>query len=91
MPSNPDNTTANNDTTILIVDDEDAIRDMLCVLLEDEGYNVVTAADGLEAIDRLEESHPDLVVSDLMMPEDDQILLGENLAAISHLVDAGPE
>jgi CheY-like chemotaxis protein len=59
---------------------------MLCVLLEDEGYNVVTAADGLEAIDRFEESRPDLVVSDVMMP----VLDGGHLASIINAREGVP-
>ena len=55
-------------TTILVVDDEITIAEMLHAYLEDEGFHVVTAADGREALARLPEVRPDLVLSDVMMP-----------------------
>jgi len=57
--------------TILVVDDEYAIVDALQALLEDEGYTVISASDGREALERLRETTPDLVLLDLMMPEMD--------------------
>ena len=53
---------------ILVVDDEPDILLMLRMALEDEGYDVVLAADGEMAMSRIEEHSPDLVVLDLMMP-----------------------
>ena len=61
---------------ILIVDDEPNIVDLLCVLLEDEGYRVYRAADGLQAIDEIRRVEPALVISDVKMPG----LSGEDLA-----------
>ncbi len=55
--------------TILVVDDEPTLRETLAENLELEGFRVVTAADGREALDRFRESAPDLVVLDLMLPE----------------------
>ena len=54
---------------ILVVDDEELIRDLLKMVLIDEGYTVVTAADGEEAIERLNKSPFDLVITDLVMPK----------------------
>ena len=54
---------------ILVVDDEELIRDLLRMVLVDEGYTVVTAADGEEAIVRLNTSPFDLVITDLVMPK----------------------
>jgi len=54
--------------TILVVDDEYAILDALRAFLEDEGYRVVTASDGREALVRLRESIPDVILLDMMMP-----------------------
>src|SRR5690242_7751133 len=55
-------------TTILIVDDEAPIRELLAWILRDLGFQVQEAINGREAI-RLAESHPpDLVISDVMMP-----------------------
>ncbi|MGI8404651.1 MAG: response regulator [Thermomicrobiales bacterium] len=62
--------------TILIVDDEPNIVDLLCVLLEDEGYRVYRAANGLQAIDEIRRIEPALVISDVKMPG----LSGEDLA-----------
>jgi CheY-like chemotaxis protein len=55
--------------TILIAEDDDAIRDTLTELLEEEGYRVVTARNGAEALARLPAlPRPCLMVLDLMMP-----------------------
>lgn len=54
--------------TIAVVDDDIYINDMLKTLLEDEGYNVIRAFSGGEALAMLSENAPDLVLLDLMMP-----------------------
>ncbi|MCA9782862.1 MAG: response regulator [Calditrichaeota bacterium] len=54
---------------ILIVDDELEIREMLARYFRFLGYSVETAANGREAIARLEEIRTDIVISDIMMPE----------------------
>lgn len=54
--------------TIAVVDDDMYINDMLKALLEDEGYNVIRAFSGGEALSLLSENVPDLVLLDLMMP-----------------------
>ncbi len=53
---------------ILIADDEAEIRDLLRLYLENSGYDVLEAADGLEALVVLEKEHVDLAVLDVMMP-----------------------
>lgn len=55
--------------TILIVDDDAAIRKMLKVNLEQEGFRIVTAKNGREALFVSREEKPDLIILDLMMPE----------------------
>jgi CheY-like chemotaxis protein len=56
-------------TTILVVDDEPLIAMALEAALEDAGYEVVTAANGRQGLDRLAEApRPDLVLLDMMMP-----------------------
>ena len=55
--------------TILVVDDEQTLRETLVEALEAEGYRVVSAADGREALTRFRADHPDLVLLDLMLPE----------------------
>jgi CheY-like chemotaxis protein len=55
--------------TVLIVEDEFAIADLLEIVLTDEGYTVLMAANGREALNLLKEGpNPDLVISDFMMP-----------------------
>ncbi len=53
---------------ILVVDDDDALREMVGLVLSGAGYEPVFAADGLNAIDVFNESHPDLVLLDIMLP-----------------------
>jgi len=55
--------------TMLVVDDEPTLRETLAEALEADGFQVVTAADGREALARFREHRPDLVVLDLMLPE----------------------
>src|SRR5262249_36046896 len=55
--------------TILVVDDEPTLRETLRENLEMDGFRVVTAADGRQALDRFHQSQPDLVILDLMLPE----------------------
>ncbi len=59
--------------TILIVDDEESIRKSLKDILGDEGYEVVTAASGREALDVLAEVQPSLALLDIAMPDMDGI------------------
>jgi two-component system nitrogen regulation response regulator NtrX len=59
--------------TILIVDDEESIRKSLTGVLADEGYEVVTASAGREALDLLPEAQPALALLDIWMPEMDGI------------------
>jgi CheY-like chemotaxis protein len=54
---------------ILVVDDEPDARDYFVTVLEDNGYATVTAQDGNEALQLLEEEMPDLVTLDITMPE----------------------
>ncbi|MDW8050852.1 MAG: response regulator [Armatimonadota bacterium] len=53
---------------ILVVDDERHIVRLIQVNLERQGYQVVTAHDGKEALEKVKSEHPDLVVLDVMMP-----------------------
>lgn len=53
---------------ILVVDDEPSIRETAGQILESEGYEVLTVADGLEGLHALSKSLPDLIISDLNMP-----------------------
>lgn len=53
---------------IMIADDEEDMRDVTRMILEAEGYTVVTAYDGLDALSMAEAEMPDLLLLDLMMP-----------------------
>jgi DNA-binding response OmpR family regulator len=55
--------------TILVVEDEPTLRETLAYQLEQEGYRIVTAADGREALEQFRSEGPDLVLLDLMLPE----------------------
>ena len=58
-----------NIITILVVDDDKEIREAIRTLLSKEGYNVVTAADGMEALDALTQHPIRLILLDVMMPK----------------------
>jgi DNA-binding response OmpR family regulator len=53
---------------VLVVDDEPAIRDILGTLLEQEGYRVYTADDGVEALEQIVATRPGILLLDLMLP-----------------------
>lgn len=53
---------------VLVVDDESDIRQALAEVLASEGYDVIAAGDGQEALEKLRALHPRLVLLDLMMP-----------------------
>ncbi|OGO73264.1 MAG: two-component system response regulator [Chloroflexi bacterium RIFCSPLOWO2_12_FULL_71_12] len=59
--------------TVLVADDDAAIRSLLRQVLQDEGYVVQEAATGIEVVDKVKENGPDLVIMDVRMPELDGI------------------
>jgi len=63
------------------VEDEAPLRDFLASLFEDLGHKVVTAINGREALDAAKAEHPDLVLSDVMMPEMGGVELSTRLRA----------
>ncbi len=56
---------------ILVVDDDPDILDAVTMILESQGYKVVTARDGIEGLANLKAENPDLMILDLMMPKMD--------------------
>jgi serine/threonine-protein kinase PpkA len=68
-------------TTILIVEDDDAIRNNITRLLKLEGYEIVSAVNGREGLERARELKPDVVISDISMPEMDGFALLEAIRA----------
>ena len=73
--------------TILIADDDPTIIKLLQVNLEMEGYDVVTACDGQDAVEKAEQRHPDLIILDIMMPRLDGWAAREQLATTPGLAD----
>jgi len=65
--------------TILVVDDETTITDLLQAILEEEGYWVLVAHNGRDALRIARAERPDLVLSDVMMPQMDGVQLAEAL------------
>jgi DNA-binding response OmpR family regulator len=56
-------------TRVLVVDDDDVIRQLICLNLELEGFEVYQAADGLDALAKVREVNPAVVTLDIMMPK----------------------
>ena len=73
------------DTTILLVDDELDILEIIGYNLTAEGYTVVTAQNGVEAIKKAKKHKPKLIILDVMMPEMDGIEACEKLRLIPEL------
>jgi CheY-like chemotaxis protein len=73
--------------SVLVVDDDEAIRDVIAEVLRDEGYCVTCAENGEQALAEIRVSRPDLILLDLMMP----VLSGwevlEEIAADERLVN----
>jgi two-component system chemotaxis response regulator CheY len=57
--------------TILVVEDYEDIRSFLKFLLEERGYQVCEARDGIEAFDKFKQEHPDLILMDISLPQVD--------------------
>lgn len=69
--------------SVLVVDDEPEIRELLRVSLEAEGYEILEAGDGLEAIRMVRHARPDLIILDIMMPYMDGLEVLRRLEADS--------
>jgi DNA-binding response OmpR family regulator len=72
-------------STILLVDDEDSIQKLLAYPLEREGFRVLQARDGEEALERFRTEHVDLVVLDVMLPKLDGLEVCKRLRAESEV------
>ena len=74
-----------NQKKILLIDDELDILEILSYNLEKEGYDIYTATNGNEGIDKAKEIVPDLILLDVMMPEKDGIETCQELRKIKEL------
>ena len=72
---------------VLIVDDDPDLVETVCMMLEDKGYEVGKAYDGVEGEEAIKERHPDLLVLDVMMPRKDGYELCAELKADSATKD----
>lgn len=61
--------------TILVVDDESSAVELIVECLADSGYSIVTANSGIEAIEKYRQTAPDLLISDMVMPDLDGLSL----------------
>ena len=68
-----------SEKTVLVVDDEPDVRNFLAACLEDAGFNVKTAVDGVDALEKVKAHVPDLMTLDMVMPRKSGIQLMRNL------------
>ena len=69
----------NNLRKVLIADDEPDILEILKYNLSNEGYEVITAKDGDEALEKARRTQPDLIILDVMMPKKDGFTLAREI------------
>ena len=66
---------------VLVVDDDEVIRQLISINLEMEGFQVLEAVDGIDALDKVKEFSPDVITLDVMMPRLDGWGTAEKLRA----------
>lgn len=71
----------NSPLTVLVIEDHPDQRDLLAIVLKREGYQVITAANGLEALEKLENENVQIALSDIMMPKMDGFELIKRIRA----------
>lgn len=71
----------NSPLTVLVIEDHPDQRDLLAIVLKREGYQVITAANGLEALEKLETENVQIALSDIMMPKMDGFELIKRIRA----------
>lgn len=74
---------AMQDARVLVVDDEPMVREVLARYLERDGFDVLTADDGEQALERFDQHRPDLVLLDLMLPRIDGLEVFRRMRAVS--------
>ncbi|SFR56042.1 response regulator transcription factor [Anaeromicropila populeti] len=70
---------------LLIVDDDENIRNLIKLVLQKQGYNTITANDGMDALDKFDEENIDLLITDVMMPRMDGWELCKEIRNVSNL------
>ena len=70
---------AQGHSLVLVVDDDPDILDAICDILEGEGYRVARARHGVEALERVDEERPSVILLDLMMPVMDGLAFAQAL------------
>lgn len=70
---------------ILVIEDDPSILELVTFHLEKEGYQISTASTGRDALERFEESHPDLILLDLMLPEIDGLEVCRRIRKVSNV------
>ena len=71
------------DFSILVVEDLDPLRDLICLILEEDGYHVESASNGKEGLELFSTKHFDMVFTDLLMPVMSGIEMGEKIKRIN--------
>jgi CheY-like chemotaxis protein len=85
----------NEPKKILVAEDDEIARELMCMMLKRQGYHVVTAEDGLKAYEFALVLHPDLIITDVQMPSADgahfvrRVRDTEELAATPIIVTTG--
>jgi two-component system OmpR family response regulator len=74
-----------NNKQVLVVDDDQAIRELLAEYLSKNNFDVITAEDGIEMDKQLLIHHPDLIILDIMLPGDDGFVLCQRIRQTSHV------
>jgi sigma-B regulation protein RsbU (phosphoserine phosphatase) len=72
----------NSSATLLIIDDDNVVRASLAAYLEDSGFNVLQATNGLQGLEMFEREQPDLLICDLRMPQVDGLELLRRVTAL---------
>lgn len=71
--------------TILVVDDDQGLRELIRIALEHEGYSVLQSGDGLQCVHAVREQRPDMLILDIMIPEIDGLETCRRIRAFSQL------
>jgi CheY-like chemotaxis protein len=72
---------------VLVIEDDEIFSELLCAMLESAGHQTIEARDGTHVVERLASDHPDLVITDLLMPQQEGI---ETIQQIRELYESLP-